>query len=46
MNPMIPKTEVTIRVRGKNNNLEVQKGYLEMTVEQVKVLIVFLFLER
>ena len=32
-----PKTEVVIRTRGKNNNVETKKGYVEVTVEEYKV---------
>jgi hypothetical protein len=37
-----PKTEVVIRTRGKNNNVETKKGYVEVTVEEYKVISLFL----
>ena len=32
-----PKTEVVIRTRGKNNNIQTKKGYVEVTIEESKV---------
>ena len=32
-----PKTEVLIRTRGKNNNIQTKKGYVEVTIEESKV---------
>lgn len=39
-----PKTEVVIRTRNKNNNLQTKKGYVEISNEEYKVLLIFLFI--